>query len=68
MKQLSLGCLHHEIAKGSFPFWFGSAHVHNGHFVFCDGSIHSLSYSIDQSIFARLGNRKDGESFNTTAL
>ncbi len=40
---------------------FGSAHSSGCNFVFCDGSVHSISYSIDVAIHGRLGNRKDGE-------
>jgi len=40
---------------------FGSAHVDGCHFAFCDGSVHPISYAIDAAVYARLGNRKDGE-------
>lgn len=42
----------------SYPF--GSAHPNTANFVFCDGSVHSIAYSIDGDVFSRLGNRKDG--------
>jgi prepilin-type processing-associated H-X9-DG protein len=41
-------------------FSFGSARVDGCNMVFCDGSIHMISYDIDQTIHSRLGNRKDG--------
>jgi len=40
---------------------FGSAHPSTWNVVFCDGSVHSMSYSIGLTIHGRLGNRKDGE-------
>ena len=39
---------------------FGSAHPSGLHFVFCDGSVHVISYGIDPVIHALLGNRRDG--------
>jgi prepilin-type N-terminal cleavage/methylation domain-containing protein len=39
---------------------FGSAHVDACHFVFCDGSVHTISYSIDEQVHRGLGNRRDG--------
>jgi prepilin-type N-terminal cleavage/methylation domain-containing protein len=38
---------------------FGSAHAHVCQFVFCDGSVHSLVFSIDGKTLAYLANRKD---------
>ncbi|MHB1038405.1 MAG: DUF1559 domain-containing protein [Pirellulales bacterium] len=38
---------------------FGSAHVGGCHFLFCDGSVRSISYQIDMTTYTRLGNRRD---------
>jgi prepilin-type processing-associated H-X9-DG protein len=38
---------------------FGSAHVAGCNFVFCDGSVRTISYTIDPEIHRRLANRKD---------
>ncbi|MCA9100051.1 MAG: DUF1559 domain-containing protein [Pirellulales bacterium] len=39
---------------------FGSAHPSTWNVVFCDGSVHSISYSIDAEMHRRLGTRNDG--------
>jgi len=44
----------------SAPENFGSAHPSGFQMVFCDGSVHHLSYTIDKEIYRRLGLRKDG--------
>ncbi len=41
------------------PWIFGSAHPGALHFVFCDGHVRPIAYSIDREIFRRLGNRQD---------
>ena len=39
---------------------FGSAHAAGMNAALCDGSVHFISYAIDQEMHRRLGNRKDG--------
>ena len=39
---------------------FGSAHPGGCHFVFCDGSVHLVSYSVDAQVHRSAGNRRDG--------
>ncbi len=40
---------------------FGSVHSSGFHMAFCDGSVTKMDYSIDRTVHARLGNRKDGK-------
>jgi prepilin-type N-terminal cleavage/methylation domain-containing protein/prepilin-type processing-associated H-X9-DG protein len=43
---------------------FGSAHANGCYFVFCDGSVHLISYVIDSTTYTNLGNRSDGYAIN----
>jgi prepilin-type N-terminal cleavage/methylation domain-containing protein len=40
---------------------FGSSHPNGCHFIFCDGSLRDVSYTIDPEVHRRLGNRQDGQ-------
>jgi prepilin-type N-terminal cleavage/methylation domain-containing protein/prepilin-type processing-associated H-X9-DG protein len=52
---------------GSYPGdYFGSAHASTCNFVFCDGSVHAISFTIDDYTFIRLGNRCDREVIDTS--
>lgn len=39
---------------------FGSPHSSGCFFVFCDGSVHGISFTVDPVVHWKLGNRKDG--------
>ncbi len=43
-----------------YAYQFGSAHAAGAQFVFCDGSVHRISYSVDPEVFRRLSSRNDG--------
>jgi prepilin-type processing-associated H-X9-DG protein len=43
---------------------FGSAHANGFNMVFCDGSVHSISYSIDPNLHSYLGDRKDRQTID----
>lgn len=47
---------------------FGSAHPSTWNAVFCDGSVHSISYGIDPVTHGRLANRQDGETIGAGAF
>jgi prepilin-type N-terminal cleavage/methylation domain-containing protein/prepilin-type processing-associated H-X9-DG protein len=40
---------------------FGSAHPNSLNMAFCDGSVRTISYSIDLQVHSYLGSRKDGK-------
>lgn len=53
-------------SKRYLNYWiWGSAHEKGAHFIFCDGSVHVVSYQIDADVHRRLANRKDGERVGT---
>jgi prepilin-type N-terminal cleavage/methylation domain-containing protein len=43
---------------------FGSSHPSGVYAVFADGSVHHISYSVDPTVFQRLGNRSDGQAIS----
>lgn len=46
--------------------YFGAAHSVGCQFVFCDGSVHMISYSIDSAVHSNLGNRQDGVAVDSS--
>jgi prepilin-type processing-associated H-X9-DG protein len=47
-------------ADGSFTYGghaFGSAHLTSANFVFCDGSVHAVSYAVDSALWKLIGAR-----------
>ena len=50
------------------PNNFGSAHTGGLLMALCDGSVLSISYSIEPDIHARLGNRSDGKVIDLDSL
>jgi len=48
----------------SSQFIFGSAHSAGWNVAMCDGSVRTISYSIDADTHRRLGHRKDGEALD----
>ncbi|HTU24366.1 MAG TPA: DUF1559 domain-containing protein, partial [Pirellulales bacterium] len=49
-------------------FRFGSAHASGFNMAFCDGSVHTILYEIDQTLYAFLSNRMDGNTIDSTLL
>jgi len=47
---------------------FGSAHPAGFNALLCDGSVRTISYSIDTEIHGYLGNRRDGEPIDASKL
>ena len=52
----------------SANFYFGSAHVSGCNFVFCDGSVRMINYSIDADTHRYLGVRNDNQVIDATAF
>ena len=52
----------------SSPWMYGSAHASGCNFVFCDGHVQTISYSIDRETFRCLGNRKDFQPIDASEL
>jgi hypothetical protein len=46
-------------------FQFGSAHVAGVQGVFCDGSVHLITYTINPTTFSNLCSRNDGQTLAT---
>jgi prepilin-type N-terminal cleavage/methylation domain-containing protein/prepilin-type processing-associated H-X9-DG protein len=51
-----------NVSDGTFRF--GSSHQGRFNAVFADGSVRSISYSIDPVTFSCLGNKSDGQAIN----
>lgn len=47
---------------------FGSVHTSGFNMAFCDGSVRSISYSIDNGIWCCLGSRKDGKPIDARSF
>jgi prepilin-type processing-associated H-X9-DG protein len=50
------------------PLNFGSAHSAGCNFVFCDGSVRTISYSINTTVYGYLGNRNDKQPIDGSKL
>ena len=48
------------IGSGNYMFSFGSAHPGGFNMTFCDGSVRSISYTVDLTVHANFGSRNDG--------
>ncbi len=49
-------------------FWYGSSHAGGAQFVFCDGSVTLIHFSVDPEVFRRACCRNDGLTLNSSAL
>ncbi len=47
---------------------FGAAHANGCNMLLCDGSVQTMSYSLDADVHACLGNRKDGAAIDASKL
>ena len=50
--------------SGTTTVIFGSAHPGGWQAVFCDGSVHAMSYTLDPEVHRCLGNRQDGQTID----
>jgi prepilin-type N-terminal cleavage/methylation domain-containing protein len=57
-----------ETRNQTFVAGWGSIHPTMCHFVFCDGSVHDISFSIDPVTHRRLSNRSDGLQVDQSTL
>jgi prepilin-type N-terminal cleavage/methylation domain-containing protein/prepilin-type processing-associated H-X9-DG protein len=53
---------------GDNPFRFGSTHSSGFHVVFCDGSVRSVSFSVDPDVHRSLGSRNGDETVSDSSL
>jgi prepilin-type N-terminal cleavage/methylation domain-containing protein len=51
-----------------FTWSFGGPHVGGWTALFCDGSVHFLTYQMDPIVHSRLGNRQDGNPIDSNEL
>ena len=63
----------HDGPRQDRPGWssswiFGGPHAGGCQFVFCDGSVHSISFSIDPDTHRLLGNRRDRQAIDASKL
>ena len=56
--------------QGGIPYYlnFGSSHSAGFNMALCDGSVCSVSYSVDTAVHASLGNRNDGKTIDNSKL
>jgi prepilin-type processing-associated H-X9-DG protein len=47
---------------------FGSTHTNGCNFVFCDGSVHTINYSVSNDVHGRLCNRCDGKTISAKVV
>ena len=64
---------HHDITDGpsvrlKYQCGWGSPHPNGFNMSFCDGSVHSIPFSIDFKVHCNLANRRDGEAIDKTDL
>jgi prepilin-type N-terminal cleavage/methylation domain-containing protein len=56
------------LAASGGSVWFGSAHSDSLNMSLCDGSVRSISYTIDPQVFRRLSNRMDEQPIDAKAF